>query len=459
MSQERALVAPYIAVKPPGPRSKELLRKQEEFETRAVIYSKAFPFAIESADNATVKDVDGNLYIDWVAGISVLNLGHHNPAITEAVSRQLGKIWHTLEIPTETRIGFLEKMHSVLPGGLRGHAKIMTTVTGADACETAVSIAKRVTGKKTIVAFEGSYHGVHQGAVSLTSSRHYLEYSGAPRQGVFRLPYPYSYRFPLPVERKGDEGKVVLRYLEHLIDDEHSGLDDLAGIIVEPVEGEGGYIPPPKDFLPGLREIADRYGVPLIIDEVQTGFGRTGKFWGCELTGTTPDIVCVSKSVGGGIPLSLVAYRSEYDKALSDGFHLGTYRGNVLAMAAGAASIDYIVGNRLLERVARLGTKTKEEFERTASKSKNLGEVRGVGFMIGNEIVESKQSKKPSKALAMEFRRRMFEKGLLMHTCGHYGNVLRFMAPLTIEELLLKRGLEVFDEVVSASSRAYSRGS
>ncbi len=450
MEQARTIVAPKIIVKPPGPRSRELLGKQEELETRAVVYSKAFPFAIDSAENATVTDVDGNVYIDWVSGISVLNLGHRNPAVVKAVTAQLGKVWHALEIPTETRIRFLEKMHSVLPGGLRGRAKIMTTVTGADACETAVSIARRVTGRRTIVAFEGSYHGVHQGAVSLTSSRHYLEYAGVPRQGVFRLPYPYTYRFPLPVEKKGDEGKVVLRYLEHLIEDEHSGLDDLAGIIVEPVEGEGGYIPPPKDFLPGLREIADKAQVPLIIDEVQTGFGRTGRFWGCELTGTTPDIMCVSKSAGAGIPLSLVAYKSEYDPQLGEGFHLGTYRGNVLAMAAGSASIDYMTSNKIPERVAKLGLKAKEAFERTASKSKNVGEVRGVGFMIGNEIVESKQTKAPSRKLAVEFRKRMFERGLLMHTCGHYGNVLRFMAPLTIEESLLNKGLDVFEQAITS---------
>jgi 4-aminobutyrate aminotransferase-like enzyme len=364
------------------------------------------------------------------------------------VTSQLGKIWHALEIPTETRIGFFERMHSVLPGGLRGHAKIMTTVTGADACETAVSIARRVTGRKTIVVFEGAYHGVHAGAVSLTSSRRYLEYSGVSREGVFRLPYPYSYRFPLPVEKKGDEGKVVLRYLEHLIEDEHSGLDGLAGMIVEPVEGEGGYILPPADFLPGLREIADKSRVPLIIDEVQTGFGRTGKFWGCELTGTTPDIMCVSKSVGAGVPMSLVAYKSEYDGKLNEGFHLGTYRGNLLGMAAGSASIDYIKEHRILERVTRLGKKVKENFEGTASRSKNIGDVRGVGFMIGSEVVESKQSRKPSRALAVELRKRMFESGLLMHTCGHYGNVLRFMAPLTIEEPLLKNGLEIFDRTV-----------
>jgi 4-aminobutyrate aminotransferase/diaminobutyrate-2-oxoglutarate transaminase len=204
-----------------------------------VVYSKAFPFAVDSADNAIIRDVDGNPYIDWVSGTSVLNLGYRNPVATQAVASQLGRIWQTLEIPTETRIRFLEKMHSVLPGSFRGHAKIMTTVTGADACETAVSIARRVTGKKTVVAFESGYHGVHQGAVSLTSSRHYLEYSVVSRQGVSRTPYPYSYRFPFPIEKKGDEGKVVLRYLEHLAEDEYSGLDDLAGIIVEPVEGEG----------------------------------------------------------------------------------------------------------------------------------------------------------------------------------------------------------------------------
>jgi len=448
MSKGSTRVAPSIVVKPPGPRSKELLRRQTELETGAVVYSKAFPFAIDSADNATIRDVDGNLFIDWVSGISVLNLGHRNPAVTEAVATQLGKVWHALEIPTETRIAFLSKIHSVLPSGLKGRAKIMTTVTGADACETAVAIARKVTGKRTIVAFEGAYHGVHQGAVTLTSSRRYIDSAGVPRQGVFRVPYPYSYRFPFPVEKKGDEGKVVLNYLRHLIDDEHSGLDDLAGIIVEPVEGEGGYIPPPDDFLPGLREIADSARVPLIIDEVQTGFGRTGRFWGCELTGATPDIMCVSKSVGAGIPLSLVAYRSEYDRGLGEGFHIGTYRGNVLAMAAGSASVDFIRANGLLERVSRLGVKTKQEFERIASKSKNIGEVRGVGFMIGNEVVEKRGDRTPSRAIAVDFRRRMFENGLLMHTCGHYGNVLRFMAPLTIEESLLERGLQLFERAV-----------
>lgn len=443
--------APRILTKPPGPKSKELLAKQSALETRAVVYPKAFPFAIDSAKGATIKDVDGNLYIDWVSGISVLNLGHNNPVVAAAVKLQMERIWHSLEIPTQTRIAFLEKMHSILPGNLREHAKILFTVTGGDACEAAVSLARYVSGKRAIIAFEGAYHGVHQGIVGATASRHYLETSGAVRYGVFHLPFPYPYRFPLPVERKGDEAKVVLRYLEHLLTDAHSGLEGTAGILVEPIQGEGGYIVPPEDFLPGLREIADKFQIPLIIDEVQTGFGRTGHFWGCELTGTSPDIMCVSKSVGAGIPLSLVAYREEYDTKLPEAFHLGTYRANPLALAAGAASIDFIEQMNLLKRVQQLGKKTISRFEQIANTSSKVGEVRGVGFMLGNEIVESKETKTPSKDLAVKLRRMMFENGLLMHTCGHFSNVLRFMAPLIISEQLLDKGLEIYSTAVKGA--------
>ncbi|HKM74831.1 MAG TPA: aminotransferase class III-fold pyridoxal phosphate-dependent enzyme, partial [Candidatus Bathyarchaeia archaeon] len=219
----------------------------------------------------------------------------------------------------------------------------------------------------------------------------------------------------------------------------------------EPIQGEGGYVIPPEDFLPGLREIADKYQIPLIIDEVQSGFGRTGKFWGCELTRTSPDIMAVSKSVGSGIPLSLVAYRDEYDEKLPDGFHMGTYRGNPIAMAAGAASIDYIQQENLLSRVETLGRKLKADFERIGNASKLVGEVRGAGFMIGNEIVESKETKAPSKERAVKLRRTMFENGLIMHTCGHFGNVLRFMGPLIISEKLLEKGLEIYENALKTT--------
>lgn len=444
--------APNILVKPPGPKSKALLEKRKLKETRAMAWSaKALEFAIDSAKGSTIRDVDGNTYIDWIAGVCVINLGHNNPVITSAVKAQMEKVWHTLETTTELRIEFLDKLDAVLPGHLKGHSRVLFTVTGAEACETAVSLARHVTGKGTIIAFEGGYHGVHHGAVSLTSGRDYLRFAGALRYGVFRLPYPYSYRFPFPVEKKGDEGKVVLRYLEHLLEDDHSGLDSPAGILVEPVLGEGGYIVPPDDFLPGLREISTKYQIPLIIDEIQSGLGRTGKFWGCELTSTSPDIMCISKSIGAGIPISMIVYREEYDQNIPEGFHPGTYRGNALGMAAGAASIDYIEKEGLLARTQKLGEETKAKFQKIADASDHVGEVRGVGFMIGNEIVESKKTTKPSKGLATKLRRNMVDSGLLMHTCGHYSNVLRFMAPLTISETLVDRGLEVYAKVLKTT--------
>jgi 4-aminobutyrate aminotransferase-like enzyme len=197
-----------------------------------------------------------------------------------------------------------------------------------------------------------------------------------------------------------------------------------------------------------LREIADKFQIPLIIDEVQTGFGGTGRFWGCELTDTSPDIMCVSKSLGAGIPVSLIAYRDEYDSKLPEAFHMGTYRGNPIALAAGAASIDYIIEMNLLTRVQQLGKKALSQFNQASHMSDKVGEVRGVGFMIGNEIVESKENRSPSKDTAVQLRRSMFERGLLMHTCGHFGNVLRFMPPLIISEQLMNRGLEIYTDTL-----------
>ena len=440
--------APLIVVKPPGPKSQELLAEQSRLETQSAYYNKAFPFAIDSAKGSTIRDVDGNLFIDWISGMCVLNLGHNNPAVVAAVRSQEEKVWHTLETPTSVRIEFLKQIHSVLPGALKGAAKALFTVTGGDACEAAVGLARYVTKRSTIIAFQGSYHGGNQGIVSSTSNKKLLGMSGTLRQGVFHLPFPYSYRFPFPVEKKGDETKVLLEYLEGLLQDPHSGLDEPAGIIVEPIQCEGGYIIPPSDFLPGLREIADKHQIPLIADEVQTGFGRTGKFWASELTNTTPDIMCISKAMGGGIPVSMIAYRQEYDKSLPEMFRVGTYRANALALAAGAASIEYIKKENLLERAQTLGRKTKSAFERIADSSNIIGDVRGVGFMIGMELVESKETKKPAPEKTMKLRRYMFENGLLMQGCGHFGNVMRFMAPLTISESLLERGLEIFERGV-----------
>jgi len=396
--------------------------------------------AIDYGKGSTVVDMDGNVFIDWFGGVSVMNLGHGNPVVVEAIRKQLDRITHITEVPTEARISYLKNLNSSLPGELKNHSKVLFTVTGADACEAAVSLARYVTKRRTIIAFSGSYHGIAGGIVQATANPHYREYSSFNPHEIFFAPFPYPYRFPF----KGDDiSKVVIDYLDYLVSDPYSGISKPAGIIVEPIQGEGGYIVPPDDFLPMLRELADKHSIPLIIDEVQTGIGRTGKMWASQLYGVTPDIMCVSKSVGGGVPISNIVYREEYDD-LPVSFHLGTYRGNPLGLAAGSEVIRYLMNSDVLGRVERDGKYILSKFRDMMSESDIIGDVRGKGFMIGVELVR-RGTTEPNQEAAQNLRESLFQKGLLMHTCGHYGNVMRFMAPLTIENDLVDKGLEIFE--------------
>ncbi len=436
--------APVIKTEIPGPKTKAALAAQNRLETVSRTYTGFFPLSVSEGKGSTLKDVDGNVFIDWFAGVCVIALGHGNPIVLGAMQKQLERISHINEMPTEVRTEFLKVLDSTLPGSLGGRSKTMFTVTGADACEAAISLARHVTRKRTIVAFGGAYHGVHGSIVGATANRHYREYASVPPYGIHHLPYPYTYRFPYGVGQ-GEEAKSVIDSLEYLIKDSSSGPDEIGGVIVEPVQGEGGYVVPPPDFLPMLREITEKYSVPLIVDEVQTGVGRTGKIWASEHSSITPDIMCISKAIGGGIPLSMMSYRSDYDDNLPQGFHLGTYRGNPVGLAAGNAILKHLKESDLLSKVARTGARVKSHFEEIASGSRTIGEVRGLGFMVGVELVEDRKSRTPSQDAARRLRSSMLGKGVLMHTCGHFGNVMRFMAPLTIEDELVTRGLEIFD--------------
>ncbi len=436
--------APRILVRPPGPKSIELLKMQDEFETQSRIYTRFFKMAVEDAKGSTIKDVDGNIYVDWFSGISVLNLGHSNPIVINAIQDQLSKIDHINEIPTEARIQFLKTLESTLPGDLRNKAKVMFTVTGGDACEAAVSLARFITKKKIIIAFGGSYHGISGEIVSATSNYHYREFENLDYHNFYHLPYPYKYRFPIKIPEE-DISKTVIDMLENILRDDYFGVGPIGGVLVEPIQGEGGYIVPPDDFLPMLREVTEKHSIPLIVDEVQSGVGRTGKIWASEHWSITPDIMCISKSIGGGIPASMIAYKKEYDEVLPQGFHLGTYRGNPLALAAGNAILKYLQNSDILNRVQERGKYIIERFNEMSYISNYIGEVRGKGYMIGVELVKDKKSKEPGTDIAIKLKKKLFENGVLMHTCGHYGNVMRFMAPLTIEDDLIDNGLEIFE--------------
>jgi 4-aminobutyrate aminotransferase-like enzyme len=439
--------APRIRHPPPGPKSREMLAAQATWESDAVVYPKHFPIALREGKGATVEDVDGNRYIDWVSGISVLNLGHRHPRLERALHQQSEKIWHALEIPTEARIEFLKELEGALPGSLRDHARILFTVTGGDAIETAVNLADYAKKRTGTITFSGAYHGVHGGAANLTSGRKFHETSAFHGGSIVRVPYPDPYR-PLLDRDGGSHGTIA--YLEHLVNDPYSGVDELSAALVEPILGEGGYIVPPDDFLPALREFCDRHDLLLIFDEVQTGLGRTGKMWAAEHAKVTPDILCVAKTIGGGLPLSLIAYRNDLVPSLPAGFHLGTYRGNPLALAVGTEVLRVLRDDGWVSRTARRGPAVLERFRALANEHPSIGDVRGKGFMIGIEFVRDRTDKVAWGARAKTMRHELLERGLLMHYCGPHDQVLRFMAPLVIEDELLERGLTIFGEALGA---------
>jgi diaminobutyrate-2-oxoglutarate transaminase len=438
--------APRIVTPPPGPKSREFLAIQTRLETDAVAYPRYFPMAIREARGSTIEDLDGNRFIDWVAGISVLNLGHRHPRLVAALERQMQKIWHSLEIPTEARVEFLEQLTASLPGTLRNHAKVLFSITGGDCIEAAVSLADFAKGRSGTFAFSGAYHGVHGGAVNLTGGRRYRDTSSFRGGSVIRVPFPNPYR---PVLNTPDSAQGVIRYMEHLLNDPYSGVDRASAVLVEPILGEGGYVVPPDDFLPSLREFCDRHDLLLIADEVQTGLGRTGKLWGVEHWNVTPDILCIAKTIGGGIPASMVAYRADLVKELPRGFHLGTYRGNPLALAVGTEVLKVLREEPWVSSAARRGERVQARFREYAGTHPSIGDVRGKGFMIGVEFVKDAARKTPWDERAKAMRSELFQNGVLMHTCGSYDNALRFMAPLTIEDPLLERGLAVFEQALS----------
>jgi len=439
--------APRIVVPPPGPRSRELLGEQARLETDAVAYPHYFPIAPKIAKGATIEDVDGNRFIDWVGGISVLNLGHCHPRLMAALAAQAGQMWHALELPTEARVRFLQELDNALPGNLKHHAKILFTVTGGDAVETAVSLADFAQRRNGTVAFSGAYHGVHGGVVNLTSGRRYHTTSSFHGGTVVRVPYPDPYR-PVLGADQGAAGTIA--YLEHLVNDPHSGVDSISSVLVEPILGEGGYVVPPDDFLPSLREFCDRHGILLIADEVQTGLGRTGRMWAVEHSSVTPDILCIAKTIGGGLPLSLVAYRSDLVKELPRGFHLGTYRGNALALAVGAETLRVLQEGDLLERTRHRGPRIVARLQAISERHPTIGDVRGKRFMIGTEFVHDRASRRPWGERAKAMRSALLARGVLMHTSGSWDQVLRFMAPLVIEDELLERGLAAFEESIES---------
>jgi len=445
--------APRILVPPPGPRSREALAMQGIYETDVISYAKAIPLAFKEGRGATIEDFDGNVYIDFFGGAGVLNVGHCNPEVLEAVREQERKLIHALDFPTKPRLELAKKLFQIAPGSMRNNAKIVFGgPTGSDAVEAAVKLAKLCTGRRGLLAFQGGYHGMTSGALSLSSGKKLKEHFVPLLPEVHFAPYAYCYRCVFGKEYP-DCGLQCARYIEHLLDDPHSGIVDPAAIIVEPIQGEGGSIVPPDEYIRELARICTDHSVPLIVDEIQTGLGRTGKMFACEHSNTTPDIMTLSKAIGGiGYPLSACICRKELDK-WSRGAHIGTFRGHCVAMAAGLAALNFMEKNDLPRYATELGRHMLTQLQALKEESKHIGDVRGKGLMIGIEFVRDSRTKKAAEDIAQEVRKRCYMKGLIVELGGHYSNVVRFLPPLVLTEELADKGLVLFCEAVKDTER------
>jgi len=437
--------APLIKISPPGPKSREYLDYQVSHESSAVSYPKDLPMALYRGKGATVEDVDGNIYIDFFGGAGVLNVGHSNPDVIEAAERQIKEITHALDVPTPSRKALVGKILSFLPKDL--DRIFFGGPTGSDAVEAAMKLAKYNTGRIPMIAFEGGYHGMTAGALSLCSGLSFKESFLPMIPEVHFVPYAYCYRCVFNKKPETCE-LACANYLEHILEDPHSGVGKPAAIIIEAIQGEGGSIVPPDEYLPKIRSICDKQEIIMIIDEIQAGLCRTGKLFSFEHSEVIPDIITLSKGLGGvGFPLSCIVYKNKLN-TWPPGKHIGTFRGNVIAYASGVAALNFMEKHNLAEHALRLGATTLSWLKEIEQDSTIIGDARGKGLMLGVEFVKDKSTKEPAPELATKVRTLCHRHGLLIEIGGHYNNVARFLPPLVLTENLALKGVEIFTDAV-----------
>jgi diaminobutyrate-2-oxoglutarate transaminase len=426
----------------PTPRTANeyFLARQARFESSVRSYPRKLPLAIAQAQGCWITDVDGRRFLDCLAGAGTLALGHNHPLVIQAIRDTLdsGLPLHTLDLTTPLKDAFCEQLRSVLPGELAHGRLQFCGPSGADAVEAAIKLAKTATGRSTVCSFSGGYHGMTQGTLALTGNLGPKQALGALQAGVQFLPYPYSYRCPFGLG--GEAGvKAALHFVEHLLQDPESGVCRPAALILEAVQGEGGVIAAPRSWLQGIRALTEKLGIVLIIDEVQTGIGRTGQLFACEDAAIVPDILVMSKAIGGSLPMALLAYREELDVWQPAG-HTGTFRGNQLGMATGLATLQQIIAPGFLAEVRRKGRLLESRLLALQAASQCVGQVRGRGLMWGLEIVDSRA---PADALdshpawgelARRIQHECFARGLIIELGGRHGAVLRLLPPLIISE-------------------------
>lgn len=431
------------------------LERQAESESNARSYPRKLPFALAQAKGIYLKDVDGNVYYDCLSGAGAIALGHNHKVVQDAIRTQLDNNLPllTLDITTPVKEAFVNDILSCFPEEFAKNAKIQFCgPSGADAVEAAIKLVKIATGRRSMMAFHGGYHGMTNGALSMMGNLGSKSQIPGLMSEVQFLPYPYSYRCPM-----GNCGnacnETCSNYIENVLNDDESGVTKPAGIIVEAIQGEGGKIPAPAAWLQHLRKLTKDQNIPLIIDEVQTGLGRTGKMFAFEHAGIIPDVVILSKAIGGTQPLAVVVYHKDLDK-WTPGSHAGTFRGNQLAMATGSATIRFIKENNLLQHVSEMGELFKKNLRQIQAETKCIGDIRGTGLMLGIEIInpfsENMQNGNPERfeKLSRQIQAECFSRGLIIEIGGRQSSVLRFLAPLIITEAQVNDICAIFKDAV-----------
>jgi 4-aminobutyrate aminotransferase / (S)-3-amino-2-methylpropionate transaminase / 5-aminovalerate transaminase len=424
----------------PGPKSKEILARKEQVVADPL--SVFLPVVIAEGRGATITDVDGNTFIDFTGGVGCLNVGHSHPRVVEAAQEQLAKFSHTdfTIVPYELYVTLAERLIATSP--FRSPAKAAFFNAGTEAVENAIKFARSHTGRPAVIGFEGGFHGRTLLSLSLTSKTHpYKAGLGPFAPEVYRVPFPNDYR--------GPSAEEALAALERALVTQVAA-ETVAAIVIEPVQGEGGFVVAPQAFLEGVRRLCDEHGIVMVVDEVQTGFGRTGKLFAIEHYGIEPDLITVAKSIAAGLPLSGVLGKAEIMDAPGDSAIGGTYVGNPVAQAAALAVLDVFEDEGVCDQAVALGETIRARMESWQGRWPRIGDVRGLGAMLAIELVTDPATKEPDADAATAVVEAAAERGLLLLKSGIYSNCIRVLTPLVLTDAELDEALGVWEEALDS---------
>jgi 4-aminobutyrate aminotransferase len=436
--------APEILTPIPGPKSLKVLEDVPKYESLTRPGS-ASPPVFDQGMGATVKDPDGNLFIDMTAGVAVSAVGRRHPKVVEAIQKQMGKMMHAIEAVSTRRTELAKKVSGIMPEGLRNNCVSYFAQSGSGAVETAIKFARHLTGRSQIVAFHGAYHGVWVGSGALTTGDHYHHGYGPLMPYVIHLPYAYCYRCCFGLEYPGCDLRCA-KYVDYVLNTPYTAADDIAALIVEPLQGEGGYLVPPPGYMEILKKACEKCGALFIADEVQAGAGRSGKMWSIEYSNVVPDMLTWGKGMGGDLPMAGVTFKSEFADKLVEASQPGTFAGNSLSAAVCMTNIDILTDKEydLMGRAVELGEETKSRLQEVSKGIGIIGDIRGRGLFIGVEMVKNKETREPLPAETMgEILSGLLNQGIIAVPCGRYHNVIRFMPSLIITKEYLKKATDI----------------